>query len=251
VRKTNPRHRWHLTDAEKEEIRSLTLAGVRQAEIARKMRIGRDTVGTWQVRMGLPTVPPIPEKKILELFRRGWGGYRISKHLRVPANQVYAVAHRNNFRRVDGIGYPEPHGDVAGFIEALKRREGYVKTLAKKYGVGFCQAGKIAHEVLACPEFRPGASKPPLSSNFPQKHFDAKLAGPDEFVTLVQCVLQKCFDGKFPLGREHDAKFVAAILLTCQTFLGGQSPEVVDRCAMGLTVAVDCVRRQRETRWQN
>jgi hypothetical protein len=171
MKKSNPRHRWHLTTAERKKIRELTRKGVRQSEISRALGITAPSVSKAQRAMGLPTRLMIPEKKILRLFRRGWGGYKISRHLRVPVNQVYAVAHRNRFRRKDGIGYPEPHGDVAGFIEALKRREGYIKTLAKKFGVGFCQARKLAHQTLGTYRFRPGASKPPLSSNFPQKHF--------------------------------------------------------------------------------
>src|SRR2546430_6199028 len=62
-----------------------------------------------------------------------------------------------------------PHGDVPGFISAIKRREDHIKTLAKKYGVGFCQARKIAHEVLVTVRFRAGASKPPLSSDLDRK----------------------------------------------------------------------------------
>lgn len=175
MRKTNPHHRWHLTRQEREKIRELTLMGVRQSDISRRLHIGHPTVGKAQRAMGLPTRLVVPEKTILKLFHKGWGGYRISKFLRVPVNQVYRVAHKNNFRRADGAGYPTPPKNEARFIVALKRREGYIKHLAKKYGVGFCKARRLAHEVLGTIQFRPGASKPPLSSNFPQRHYEKKI----------------------------------------------------------------------------
>src|SRR5258708_25276203 len=99
MRKQNPHHRWHLTDAEKKKIRRLTLQRVPQAEISRRLHIGHPTVGKAQRAMGLPTRPPTPEKQIVKLFHEGWGGLRIHKHLRVPANQVYAVFHKHGLRR--------------------------------------------------------------------------------------------------------------------------------------------------------
>lgn len=160
----------------KEKIRAMTIAGIRQSVIARRLKLTAPTVSKVQRSFNLPTHIVIPEEQIMELFRAGWGGYRIHRHLKIPVNQIYAVAHKNNFRRADGIGYPELHGNVAGFIEALKRREGYIRPLAKKYGVGFCQALKIAHEVLQTYRFCPGPSQPPLSSAFPQRHHEKRVS---------------------------------------------------------------------------
>ncbi len=244
---TNPKIRWHLSDAEKAKIRELTLAGVRQSEISRALGITAPSVSKAQRAMGLRTRLAWPEKKILRLFKRGWGGIRISKVLHVPANQVYRIAHDNHFRRADGIGYPEPHGDVAGFIQALKKRQGYIRSLAKAYGVGFCQAREIAHEVLATVRFRPGASKPALSSDFPQRHFDVK-SGPDQFVELVERVLEKCFGGKLPLD---NAAFLAAMMAAFgQTTLQGQAQLVIDCFAEGLAQAIACIRQQNSA-WKN
>lgn len=260
MRKQNPKHRWHVTDKEKKEIARLTRAHVPQSSIARILGIGRDTVAKWQVRMNLPTVPPLPEDKIMELFEKSWGGYRIAKHLGVAVSAVYKVAHKNKFRRADGIGYPQPHGDIVAFTEAVKRGEGYIKELARKHKVGFCQARRIAHEVRACPEFRRGLAKPPLSSNFPQRHYDQKLRVPDQFVTLVERVSQKCFVGSVP-RRDYDAAFVGAMLaaLVPETIpeemkhmlLANEWARVRETFAAGLVEAVDCLRRTQEARWQN
>jgi hypothetical protein len=175
--KANPKIRGHVTAAERDEIRRLTLQGTRQSVIARTLHITAPTVSKVQRSMGLPTHIVIPEKEIMKLFQQGWAGYKISKHLHIPANQVFAVAHKNNFHRPDKLGYKTPLENERKFIEALKRREGYIRTLARRYGMGLCRARTIAHEVLGTVEFRPGASKPPLSSAYPQKHFPVKMGG--------------------------------------------------------------------------
>jgi predicted transcriptional regulator len=176
--KANPKVRGRVTAAEKTEIRRLTLAGTRQSVIARTLHITAPSVSKAQRAMNLPTrlaVLPIPEETIMKLFLAGWAGHKIAKHLRVSAPKVFAVMHKHNFIRADKLGHKTPIENERRFIAAIKVREGYIRTLAKKYGVGFCRARAIAHQILGTIEFRPGASKPPLSSNFPQKHFDVKV----------------------------------------------------------------------------
>jgi hypothetical protein len=241
MRKSNPKHRWHLSDPERTRIRRLTLQRVPQSTIGRILGIGRDTVSKWQARMGLPTRVPVPEKKIMELFKKGWGGVRIAKHLKIAVSAVYKVAHKNKFRRADGAGNPEPKGDVAGFTEAVRRGQCYIKEGVRKYGVAFCQARKIAHEVRACPEFRRGLAKPPLSSNFPQKYSDVKLARPHLYLELVQRVLEKSFGGTLPAV--DDARFVATMMSAfSETTLAGQPQPILDCFANGLREAVATLR---------
>jgi hypothetical protein len=116
--------------------------------------------------------------------------------------------------------------------------------LANKYGVGICKAQRLAHEVLVCPEFRAGASKPPLSSNFPQKHFDVTMAQPDDFVGIVARVCQMCFGGKLPAT--EDDRFVSVIMFTLmQTSLAGQPQSTLDEFTVGLRGAVDALRQSR------
>jgi DNA-binding CsgD family transcriptional regulator len=249
VRKSNPTFRWHLSETEKKEIARLTRAGIRQSEIARIMHLGAPTVSKAQREMGLPTRVPIPEEKIMELFRRGWGGVRIAKHLKIAVSAVYKVAHKNKFRRADNVGYPTPPENLARFIEALKRREDYAKRLAKKYKVGLVKANRLAHEILACPEFRPGLSKPALSSNFPQKHYDPKI-GPDYAVELVQSVCEKCFDGELPAV--DDAAFVDTMMsVFTQTTLRGQPQPILECFANGLRQAVTVLRESQSSGYVN
>ncbi len=260
MRKANPKFRWHVTAEEKKKIRAMTLAGVRQSVIARELKIGAPAVSKAQREMRLPTCLPVPEKTIMKLFERNWGGYRIAKHLGVAVSAVYKVAHEHNFRRKDGIGYPTPVENERRFVEAVKAREGYIKTLAKKYGVGFCKARRLAHEVLQCPEFRPGACKPPLSSNFPQKHFDPQMGKPDDIIEMCVRIVQsaiKALDGKMPV----DKKILVAALVSRfapenPTDAGFSVDTKVWEQAranfiMGLTIACDCVARQRNAQWRN
>jgi hypothetical protein len=111
-------------------------------------------------------------------------------------------------------------------------------------------ARKIAHEIRACPEFRRGLAKPPLSSNFPQKHFDPQLAGPDVAVQLVSKICASCFGGKLPAT--DDAAFVAAMMAAFMpTILFGQPQAVLDCFAAGLSQAVGALRESEDSRWEN
>jgi hypothetical protein len=118
--KANPKFRGRVTDAEKTEIRRLTLQGMRQSVIARTLKIGAPSVSKAQRAMNLPTHIVIPEEKIMKLFRAGWAGYKISKFLVVPANQVFATAHKNNFHREDKAGLEDARGKRAQIYRSVK-----------------------------------------------------------------------------------------------------------------------------------
>jgi predicted transcriptional regulator len=231
--------RWHLLDEERERIRQLTQQGMRQSKIARLLGVTAPTVSKAQREMGLSTRLPIPEKAIMDLFKKGWGGHRISKHLGVAVSAVYKVAHANNFRRADNVGYPTPPENEARLIAALQRKEDFANRLAEKYKVGKCKTHRLAHEVLACPEFRNGAVKPALSSNFPQRDFSLH-AEPDVFVQLVRKIADACFNGKL-LPSEHDPIFVTACLNTFPDFVGAP-PAILDCLASNLHQALHTIR---------
>ena len=244
--KQNQKHRWHLSDGEKKKIARLTRARVPQSTIARNLHIGRDTVSKWQRKMGLPTVPPVPEKQILKLLRKGYGQHRIHKMLRVSQPKVHAVMVKHGIRNGHAT---TPKENEDRFIAAVQRREDYIVRLAEKYQVAMCRAQRLAHQVLATPRFRPGASKPALSSDFPQRHFDVELARPDNYIQLVQRVLEKCFDGILP--QVDVGAFVAAMMTAfAQTTLHGQPEPILDSFAAGLREAVITLR-QSQTSWRN
>jgi transposase len=170
--------RWHLSNSEKNEIRRLTRAGIRQSEIGRRLKIGRDTVGLWQKRLGLQTRPPLvpaPEKQIMRLLKRGMGLHPVARKLGIPMYRVWRTAKKNRWRRADGNGRADPAANESAFIEAVKNRDDHVVNLAAKYHIGLCRANRLAHEILQTVQFAPGPSKPALSSVFPQKHFGPRV----------------------------------------------------------------------------
>ena len=133
----------------------------------------------------------------------------------------------------------------------MKRRDGYIKTLAKRYGLGFCYANRLAHLELGTLEFRPGASKPPLSSNFPQKNFDARAAGPADYQAVILKVCEKCFGNVLP--PIEDGVFVDAIMYGLQrtaTFTG-MPAAVVEAFKTGLADAVATLRQEPACGWTN
>jgi hypothetical protein len=251
MRKLAPMIRWHVTSQERQRIKRLTLARVPQATIARIIGLTAPSVAKCQRAMGLPTKVPTPEKQIVELFEKGWAGYRISKKLRCPANQVYAVAQKYGLnRRPDGAGNPKPKGDIAGFVQAVMEKRNYINHLRKQFGLGVCQANRLAHEVLGCLEFRPGASKPPLSSNFPQRNFDARVAGPADYEAVIVKVCEKCFNGTLP--DVEDSAFVDAIIFGLQrtAVFTGMPAAVVEAFKAGLADALATLR-QVPVGWTN
>jgi hypothetical protein len=158
--------RWHLTDAEKAEIRRLTRARVRQSEIAPRLGITAPSVSKAQRKMGLPTKLPTPEAKIVALFNKGVPGLEISKRLHCPANRVWAVRRKHGIRRNRERGRRAKR-DIAGFCEAIKRREGHVRPLARRFGSSDGTAYAIAHSVVGRGKFKGGPATPPMSSVFP------------------------------------------------------------------------------------
>jgi hypothetical protein len=202
MRKENRKHRWHVTPKEKEEIRRLTIAGVRQAVIARRLKITAPSVSKVQRAMGLPTHLVIPEQEIMRLFREGWGGYRIAKHLKVCAHCVYAVMHKNGFRRADGAGSGYADADEAGFIEAVKNHSDYANNLAPKFRIGICKGQRLARETLGVTRLLPGRSSPPLSSH--------ESLRPCTIARLAERIIYGMFDGAPPRHPVIIATVVAA-----------------------------------------
>ncbi len=164
--------RCHVTDDEKRKIVKLCKKGLSAAVVARRMGLARSTVSKIRKAAGLPSWPPVPEEKIVALLRAGLGQHRVHKILNVSQPKVHALMVKHGIQNGHAT---TPKENEERFVAALKRREGYIRTLAKRYRVALCRARRLAHEVLGTVQFRPGASKPPLSSNFPQKSHEKKI----------------------------------------------------------------------------
>ena len=170
-------------------------------------------------------------KKDHAVIRERLGRYRISRHLHVPANQVYAVAHKNNFRRPDGVGYPTPPENEARFIAAVRAREDYSKRLARRYKIGICKANRLAHEILATHRFRPGLSRPVLDSNFPQRWPKTE----DDFAKLALSIA-KLFGGSLP---PFPPEKIVRLVIAGQPNVQADAPlESIQQFSHGLVLAL-------------
>lgn len=205
MRKQNPKIRWHLTPREKRRIRELTLAGVRQSEIARVMRVGRDTVAKWQVKMALPTVPPVPEEDIVRLLRDGIGQNKIHNMLGVSQPKVHEVMVKHGIVHKGGRLSPELREKV---IAAIREGENYLNHLADRFGIAPQTIQRIAHQIRRVPRFKGGRVKPPLSSDFPQRYFPQGIL---TFQHLAQRILDKTFGGEIPEGASAEITVHAAM----------------------------------------
>lgn len=205
MRNQNPKVRWHLTPREKTRIRRLTREGRRQSEIARIMGIGRDTISKWQVNMGLPTIPPVPEEEIVRLLRDGVGQNRIHKMLGVSQPIVHRIMVKHGIVHKGGRLSPELREKV---VAAIREGENYLNHLADRFGIAPQTIQRIAHEVRGVPRFKGGRVKPPLSSDFPQRYFPQGIL---TFEHLAQRILNKTFGGEIPEGASAEMYCDAAM----------------------------------------
>jgi DNA-binding transcriptional ArsR family regulator len=234
------------------KVLELHRAGLSAKQIARKLGVTYSAVHKHLSAAGVsrhqhgPQRKPVDEQRVVELFRQGFGGYTIAKMLHAPANQVFEMRKKYGIPySKDGRGNPQPKGDIAGFLKDLERRAGYIAPLAKKHGLGICKANQLAHEYLGCIEFRPGASTPPLSSNFPMKEFDPRLAGDHDMLALVSRITDVCFDGRLPIEMPDDL-FVSGIMLGLSYSALKDQPQVIlDNFRERLARQVKVLRRSQ------
>jgi hypothetical protein len=253
---TRKKYSERLTAAEKKKIIALTRAGdLKQIEIAAAMKCGADTIRAVQQAAGLKLWRELTrevEKECVELLRQGTGQYRCSKLTRVSEPKIRDLMRRHGIVHTHGGRVLAPE-KAAKIREAVKCRADYCVRLAEKFDVSPAVVRRIAHEVWGKGRFL-SSVWPPMLSVFPQRNFDFAKMEPDGCVAFVESVIEKSFDGKFPFAPEHDRLFIAALLVGMQRInpdFDGQPQTILDHIALELTVAVDCLRRQRAAAWQN
>jgi transposase len=142
--------RGRLTDKEKQQIRELTLAGVRQSDISRRLKIHRGTVCRAQRRCNLPTRIGIPEEQIRKLHQEGKSQKQIAALLGRPRGLVYrwqkklgltAKRHGPRSPELDATQKVEvlarlKRGDSwKSICDELKVRDSAVRRIAKENGI--------------------------------------------------------------------------------------------------------------------
>jgi hypothetical protein len=154
--------RGNITEKERRQIVALTRRGWKQVRIARKLGITAPSISKAQRAAGLPTRPRFaPDIFVVQFFQEGWPGRRIARHLHMPLERVYAAAHRLGFHYVKPLV-----GDGLAFVKDVKdvKKRDYVNRLAKKHGVAWATALRLAHRTTGIRRFKKGKGAPPLTS---------------------------------------------------------------------------------------
>jgi hypothetical protein len=136
------RYRPHATDRQREMIRKLTVAGVPQKQIARRVGLTRFSVWKNQKRLGLRQFVaervPLSEttkRKIISMLRQNLGRLRIARELGVSLEKIDKITRRIKFRRRRGsVGcrYKLTGPEIARIRQALTESE---QVLCKRFHI--------------------------------------------------------------------------------------------------------------------
>jgi transposase len=137
-----------------------------QKEIAEKLGVHRNTIFRHQKALGLHarnTPDRKTQRKILALLQT-MSRADVERKLHVSTHAVRKIAEANGIRWI-------PPAVRAAIADEIRGHRNYVTDLCWKYRRGYKSVRQIAREELGPGRFRNGASKPPLSSDFPQRYF--------------------------------------------------------------------------------
>jgi len=173
-----------MTSQVLEKVRKMTVAGVRQRQIARIVGVHRNSIFRAQRKLRLSACQPLPtatRRRIRYLLRRKrWGTSRIAKHLGISEYQVREIAKRSGFERRPGeIGWRSHLSpDVyAKLVDEIQRHQNPASEISRKYGLPHKLILRLAHAVLGSGPFRTGVPSrtAPLSSDWPQREKPAVI----------------------------------------------------------------------------
>lgn len=247
MKKLNPRFRWHLTFTERRRIKTLTLRGVHQIAIARALKLNVNTVRLAQRKMGLPTKPPIPVEQIVSLLRANVARRDVARRLKVSLQAVRRIGKQYHTRQMR-----DPYKKKIARVEAdIRAKRGSGLAIARAHQFPYRRALRMAHQIWGPGKFIGGATEPPLLSYFPQKKFDARVAGPGDYRAVILKVCEECFNNMLP--PIEDGVFVDAIMYGLQrtTTFTGMPAAVVEAFKTGLADAMATLRQVPENGWTN
>jgi DNA-binding CsgD family transcriptional regulator len=173
MKKENPKMRWHLTDAEIEQIRTRALEGMNNTDIAAQMHITRNTVALAKRKLGLPVWPALPEAEVLRLLKTGMAPRAVAQKLGASYRGVTKFANANGFGR--------PRRKLSAAQKAkidrmILRHEKSAQMIAKTCSASYKFVLRRAHVLLDCLKFLP-VHKDPLRSYFPLGNHPPNGAG--------------------------------------------------------------------------
>jgi|SRR5580704_122386 transposase-like protein len=260
-----PKPNWRtqkLSGEEKKEIVRLHCEGLRNVEICRELKLNRNTVHLALVKAGLRITrrPPLPEKKVLELLRKGIGSRTIGKMLKVSHRHVLEFARKR--------GFCKPKKEVSQAtitlaVGAILRREGSASAISKRFGMPYGRTLAMAHALLQCERFLP-TWKHPLSSYFPSRppqpmRKEAEPCRQDNaeagFIHLVDFITKHM--GEVPKDPDELSKLLLAICLhyiprpVLSAFTSIERENVQRYFAVHIAQALDTLRQSENCAWKN
>ena len=228
-----------ISGAQKARIKKFS-GRMRTSDIARKLGLPVPTVFSFQRTLGLPTKLVMRETEVVALTGKGWGTARISKHFSCSVFTIDRILRKH--RRQSAA--KQRAANERAFKAAVRLREGSVRALAVKFGVGIVRAYTLAHEMLGG-EFRRGrvsATSLPISRAVPKT---LPLAAADPYVGKLVEFFNRFYDGKLP-PPERDGELIAAFL----QYVPPHTPACArDNVAFNLARGLDVLRRQATNTW--
>ena len=252
----------------KQKIKTLTLAGKGQKEIAALLKVHRNRVYRFQRSLGLHARRVLSleiEQEILGLLKGGMGTSRIGRELGVGEHQARKIVAKYHFRRRPGeygYRYRISRAKRKRIAEDILHRRDSAMQLARKHRISYRVMLKFVKKTLGCERLTPGNPAQPLESPLPQRWPKLFAAARETgggsveqiMLKLVDAVLKRSFDGQFPFGPEYDADFAAALLHCFQHLIPefeNQPQPVLDNFSQELSEAINILRESKSAQFLN
>jgi transposase-like protein len=246
-----------LSAEEKKEIVRLHGEGLRNVDICHALTLNRNTVHLALVKAGLRITrrPPLPEKKVMELLRKGVGARTIGRMLKVSHRHVLEFARQR--------GFCKPRKEVGQatvllVVDEILKRKASAMAIAKKHNMPYKRVLEMAHRLLQCEKFLP-TWKHPLSSYFPSRPpepMKPQQGGEEGFIQLVD-MLSKIFKDELPAEETARARLLTGLCFrfvpreTASTFTRQQQDQTIEYFQGHILAAMTALRESENARWKN
>lgn len=234
--------RIQITDEQMRQIRTLTRQGKRQSHIAQALGLTASAVRRWQIRQGLTTRLVTDEKKVAELYAKGWTVQKIAGRFSRSISAIDKILRKQRRERAA----KHRAKNEQAFTVACRRRKRSVRELAIRFGVNIEKAYRIAHTIFPG-KFRRGPVKAadlPMTMVTPAPA-PAPFAEPDVAVNAVVAFLNRYTGGQL-VEADEDAGLVATFLQHVPVDLPDPVKSVV---AFNLARAIHVLRKSAAGAW--
>jgi hypothetical protein len=238
MRKEHPEIRYHLTVAERREIRARSLSGERATAIAKAMHLSRTTVMGQRQRMGLsgkPILNAAKQRRVLALLARRVNQRVIAKEVGASFRTVrdFARAHGHQAIRRG----PLTQEETLKLMTAIMNRRASAAQIAKDFKIPYKWSLSLAHSWLNCRRFLP-SWRNPLQSYFASTPPPA--LGDTEVDGLFVRFVSELWYGPLPAS-QYDNALIDAMIAVCGEYQN-QPALIVENLRTNLSKALSTLR---------